>query len=71
MSKDLVTVRNLDTGRVSKIRRALAEHPVFGARLEIVPPGTKKKVRLADIVPSNPVEYSYGFEQDETSEEDE
>lgn len=71
MRKDLVTVRNLDTGRVSKIRRALAEHPVFGARLEIVPPGTKKKVRLTDLVPSNPVVFDYGEDDHETAEEDE
>lgn len=51
---DYVTVRNKDTGEVSKIRRALAEHSVFGARLEIVPAGTKRRVRLSDLVKPKP-----------------
>ena len=51
---DYVTVRNLDTGEVSEIRRSLAEHAVFGARLEIVPAGTKRKVRLGTSAKPKP-----------------
>lgn len=51
---DYVTVQNLDTGEVSQIRRSLAEHALFGARLEIVPAGTKRRVRLSALVKPKP-----------------
>lgn len=46
MSKDMVTVRNRDTGKVGVYPRKLVDHKIFGARLEIVPAGTKPKVPL-------------------------
>lgn len=42
MEKDLVTVRNLVTRKVGKMRRSLAEHPHFGEQFEIVPDDTKQ-----------------------------
>lgn len=51
---DYVTVQNLDTGEVSQLRRSLAEHDLFGARLKIVPAGTKKRVRLSYLVKPSP-----------------
>lgn len=59
MSRDMVTARNLDTGKVGKYRRSIVEHKIFGARLEIVPAGTKPKVPLGGgklEVPSEPLE---------------
>lgn len=47
MSNEYVTVRNLLTKRVGKVRRRIAEKsPV----LEIVPAGTKNFVPLSDLV---------------------
>lgn len=47
MSNEYVTVRNLLTKRVGKVRRRIAEKsPV----LEIVPAGTKNFVPLTDLV---------------------
>lgn len=46
---ELVTVRNRLNGGVTKVRRNIAEHPIFGANLEIVPPGTKPKVPLKSL----------------------
>lgn len=57
MTKELVTVRNLETGRVGKVTRHIAEHKIFGAHLEIVPAGTKPKVPLGGghlVIPSEP-----------------
>lgn len=46
MSKEMVTARNLVTGKVDKYPRHIAEHKIFGASLEIVSDGTKPKVPL-------------------------
>lgn len=57
MSKEMVTVRNRETGRVGKVPRHIAEHKIFGAHLEIVPAGTKPKVPLGGghlVIPSEP-----------------
>lgn len=48
MDTKYVTVRNLDTGGVSKMLEAHATHPVFGRRVEIVPAGTKKKILIPE-----------------------
>ena len=48
---DLVTVRNVVNRGVTKIRRSLAEHPVFGRNLEIVPDGTKPFKSLDKLNP--------------------
>lgn len=66
MKQDIVTVRNRDTGRVGKVRRSIVVHPVFGERLEIVPDGTKKLVRLEDV-PNNLIPYE---EEDSVVDED-
>lgn len=50
MEKDLVTVRNTVTRQVGVVRRRIAEHPVFGVNLEIVPEGSKSYVSLSDKV---------------------
>lgn len=47
---ELVTVRNTLNGGVAKVRRNIAEHPVFGKDLEIVPDGTKPLIPLTKIV---------------------
>lgn len=47
---ELVTVRNKLNGGVAKVRRSIAEHPIFGEHLEIVPAGTKPKVPLEKLV---------------------
>ena len=47
---NLVTVRNTANGGVTKIKRSLAEHAVFGKHLEIVPDGTKPKVSIDRLV---------------------
>lgn len=53
MNQEFVTVRNLDTGKVGKVRRKIAEHPLYGLRLEIVSPGSKDLVSLDDLVQQN------------------
>lgn len=45
-----MTVRNLLTKKVGVVRRRIAEHPVFGVQLEIVPEGSKDEVSLDDAV---------------------
>ena len=50
MSRDLVTVRNTVTRQVGVVRRNIAEHPVFGVNLEIVPAGSKSYVSISDKV---------------------
>lgn len=61
---DYVTVRNTLNGGVTRVRRRIAEHAVFGKHLEIVPDGTKPSVPLSELVdkkrPKNekPVEVS-------------
>lgn len=73
---DLVTVRNLVNGGVAKVRRNIAEHPVFGKHLDIVPDGTKPLVPLTKIVadarpkPLAPVEVEVEDEYDLEEEED-
>lgn len=47
---EYVTVRNLLNGGVTKVRRNIAEHPVFGEHLEIVPAGTKPLVPITKLV---------------------
>lgn len=47
---ELVTVRNKLNGGVAKVRRSIAEHPIFGEHLEIVPAGTKPRVPLEKLV---------------------
>lgn len=46
---ELVTVRNLLNGGVARVRRNIAEHPVFGKHLEIVPDGSKPRVPLHEL----------------------
>ena len=41
MNNETVTVRNRITRAVSRVPRRIAEHPIFGAVLEIVPAGSK------------------------------
>lgn len=48
---ELVTVRNTLNGGVAQVRRNIAEHPVFGKHLEIVPAGTKPFKTLAQLNP--------------------
>ena len=48
---ELVTVRNTLNGGVAKVRRNIAEHPIFGEHLEIVPDGTKPFKTLAQLNP--------------------
>lgn len=50
MKQEFVTVRNSITGKVGRVRRRIAEHPVFGLNQEIVPDGTKDKISLVDLV---------------------
>lgn len=47
---DYVTVRNTLNGGVTRVRRRIAEHAVFGKHLEIVPDGTKPSVPLSELV---------------------
>lgn len=47
---ELVTVRSRLNGGVTKVRRNIAEHDIFGEYLEIVPAGTKPLVPLTKIV---------------------
>lgn len=56
--REIVTVRNVLNRGVTKIRRSLAEHPVFGKNLEIVPDGTKpfKSLEQLNPEPLDPVE---------------
>lgn len=53
MNQEFVTVRNLDTGKVAKVRRKIAEHPLYGLRLEIVSDGSKDLVSLDELVQAN------------------
>lgn len=62
MNNDLVTVRNLATGEVGRVRRSLAIHPYFGQGLEIVPDGTKKFVPFAELI-GKPVEIESSEEE--------
>lgn len=62
MKNEFVTVRNTVTRRVGTVRRRIAEHPVHGLYLEIVPSGSKDYVDLDALVqekrekkPSKPV----------------
>lgn len=68
---ELVTVRNVINRGVTKIRRSLAEHPVFGKNLEIVPDGTKpfKSLDKLNPKPLAPVEVEV-TEDDLEEEED-
>lgn len=50
MSNDYVTVKNLETRKVGQVRRRIAEHPILGKHLEIVPEGTKSFVSLPELV---------------------
>lgn len=50
MSNEIVTVRNLITGKVGKVRKRIAEHAIFGLHLEVVPDGTKSRIPLTEIV---------------------
>ena len=47
---ELVTVRHRLNGGVTRVRRNIAEHEVFGEHLEIVPDGTKPLIPLTKIV---------------------
>lgn len=49
MNNETVTVRNLVTRKVGKLRRSIAEHPIFGRAFEIVPEGTKSFVKLEEL----------------------
>lgn len=49
---ELVTVRNTLNGGVARVRRNIADHPVFGKHLEIVPDGTKPNISLKVLVDS-------------------
>lgn len=50
MNNDIVTVRNLVTRKVGKMRRTIAEHPILGKAFETVPDGTKSFVDLRELV---------------------
>lgn len=73
MNNETVTVRNLVTRKVGKVRRSIAEHPIFGSAFEIVPDGTKSYVDLDELVakkrpkPKPPVQET----PEETDEKDE
>lgn len=72
MNNDIVTVRNLVTRKVGKMRRTIAEHPVLGKAFEIVPEGTKSFVDLSELVdrrkkPKPPVQET----PEDTDEKDE
>lgn len=66
MSNEYVTVRNLLTKRVGKVRRRIAEKsPV----LEIVPDGTKNFVPIDDLVSGSGPDIE-SYVGDDESEED-
>lgn len=68
MSNEYVTVRNLITRRVGKVRRLIAER---SPNLEIVPDGTKSFRPLTDIVSGEgPDIESYVVELDATDDLD-
>lgn len=51
MNDEIVTVRNKATRRTGKVRRLIAEHPVFGEFLDVVPDGSKDFVPLDELNP--------------------
>lgn len=74
MKQELVTVRNLVTGKVGKVRRRIAEHPVFGDNLEIVDATAKDQIPLTELVDkkrktSKPQEESEPLPVEEEKEE--
>lgn len=50
MSNEYVTIRNRVTRKVGQVRRRIADHPIFGKNLEIVPEGSKSYVSLDELV---------------------
>ena len=66
MSNENVTVRNKTSLVVGSMPRHLAEHPYFGAGVEIVPDGSKTFVPLSELNPS--LDAPEGDEDDETEE---
>ena len=50
MENEYVTVRSLDSGLVGRIPVHLAEHEVFGARLEVVEDDAKDRISISDLV---------------------
>ena len=50
MNNEIVTVRNLVTRKVGKLRRSIAEHPVLGKAFEIVDDSAKSYVDLDELV---------------------
>lgn len=73
MNNETVTVLNLVTRKVGKLRRSIAEHPIFGRAFEIVDDSAKSYVDLDELVakkrsePKPPVQES----PEETDEKDE
>lgn len=73
MNNEIVTVRNLVTRKVGKVRRSIAEHPIFGRAFEIVDDSAKSYVDLDELVakkrpkPKPPVQET----PEETDEKDE
>lgn len=73
MKNEFVTVRNTETRRVGQVRRRIAEHPVHGLYLEIVPEGSKSYVDLDELVQARreerpapePVEVDHDEEEDD------
>lgn len=50
MNEEFVTVRNLLNGGIARVRPRIANHPVFGKNLKIVPPGSRPFVPLSELV---------------------
>lgn len=50
MKNEMVTVRNQVTGKVGRVRRRIAEHPVHGLDLEIVSFDAKDNIPLSELV---------------------
>lgn len=67
---ELVTVRNTVNRGVTKVRRRIAEHPVFGKHLEIVPDGTKPYVPLTQIVDEARPQLLAPVTEDEVEDDD-